>query len=97
VTTLAALADSIQERLKVMREIEAERAKPRYVVRQVTLITVVVLGAALVFGRDFFRPYGTPTGQAVLIALVALYAGSLLQLKRMTIPRHRARILRSQA
>lgn len=97
VTTLAALADSIQERLKVMREIEAERAKPRYVVRQVTLITVVVLGAALVFARDFFRPYGTPTGQAVLIALVALYAGSLLQLKRMTIPRHRARILRSQA
>ena len=82
---------------KQMREIEAERAKPRYVVRQVTLITVVVLGAALVFWRDFFRPYGTPTGQAVLIALVALYAGSLLQLKRMTIPRHRARILRSQA
>ena len=96
VTTLAALADSIQERLKVMREVEAERAKPRYVVRQVTLITLVVLGAAALFGREFFRPYGTPTGQIALIALVALYAGSLLRLKRMTIPRQRARILRGQ-
>ena len=97
VATLAALADSIQERLKVMREIEAERAKPRYVVRQVTLITLVVLGAAVLFGRDFFRPYGTPTGQAVLIGLVILYAGSLLRLKRMTVARQRARILRSHS
>lgn len=96
VTTLAALADSIQGRLKVMREVEAERAKPRYVVRQVTLITLVVLAAGALFGREFFRPYGTPTGQIALVALVALYAGSLLRLKRMTIPRQRARILRSQ-
>lgn len=96
VATLAALADSIQDRLRVMREVEAERAKPRYVVRQVTLITLVVLSAAALFGREFFRPYGTPAGQVALVALVALYAGSLLRLRRMTIPRQRARILRSR-
>lgn len=96
VATLAALADSIQERLKVMREVEAERAKPRYVVRQITIITLVVLGAAALFGREFFRPYETPVGQGVLALLVLLYAGALLRLKRMTVPRHRARILRGQ-
>lgn len=96
VATLAALADSIQERLKVMREVEAERAKPRYVVRQVTIITLVVLGAAALFGREFFRPYETPVGQVVLALLVLLYVGALLRLKRMTAPRQRARILRGQ-
>ncbi len=97
VVTLTALADSIQERLKVLREIEAERAKPRVVVRQVTLITLVVLGGALLLGRSFFAPYGTPLGQTVLAVLLAAYVGSLAMLRRLTLPRRRGRILRSQA
>lgn len=93
--TLHALADSIQDRLKAQREIETERAKPRIVVRQVTVVTVVVLTAALLFGREFFAPYGTPVGQVILVSLLALYVASLLMLRRMTMPRRRDRILRS--
>lgn len=93
--TLHALADSIQDRLKARREIETERAKPRIVVRQVTLVTVAVLALALVFGREFFAPYGTPLGQAILLSLLALYVASLVMLRRMTTPRRRDRILRS--
>ncbi|HMQ38840.1 MAG TPA: type II secretion system F family protein, partial [Micropruina sp.] len=74
--TLHALADSIQDRLKAQREIETERAKPRIVVRQVTVVTVTVLALALVFGREFFAPYGTPTGQVILLSLLALYVAS---------------------
>lgn len=92
--TLAALADNIADRLRALREIETERAKPRFVVRQVTLITVVVLGLALVFGGSFFAPYGTDLGQLLLAGLVAAYLGSLLFLRRMTLPRPRQRILR---
>ena len=92
--TLAALADNISDRLRALREIETERAKPRFVVRQVTLITVVVLGLALLFGGSFFAPYGTDLGQVLLAALVAAYLGSLLFLRRMTLPRPRQRILR---
>ena len=92
--TLAALADNIQDRLRALREIETERAKPRFVVRQVTLITLVVLGLALAFGGSFFAPYGTDLGQILLAALVAAYLGSLLFLRRMTLPRPRQRILR---
>lgn len=93
--TLSALADAIQERLKALREIEAERSKPRAVVQQVTVITLVVLAAALVMGRDFFTPYGTPVGQLILAVLSVAYVGSLMALRRMTLPRRRARILRS--
>ena len=91
--TLAALADNLQDRLRALREISTERAKPRFVVRQVTLITTVVLGAALLFGGDFFAPFGTPVGQALLAVLVVTYLGSLLFLRRMTLPRPRQRIL----
>lgn len=93
--TLTALADSIQDRLRAQREIETERAKPRIVVRQVTAITVVVLGLGLIFGREYFAPYGTPVGQVLLACLLSLYVGALLTLRRMTLPRRRERILRS--
>lgn len=91
--TLAALADSISDRLRALREIETERAKPRIVVRQVAVITVVVLGLALAFGGSFFAPYGTELGQVLLAVLVTAYLGSLLFLRRMTLPRPRQRIL----
>ncbi len=93
-TTLAALADTIQSRLGALREIEAERAKPRVVVRQITMITLVVLGGAMLLARDFFAPFATPAGQAILAGLVLAYAGSLVMLRRMTLPRRRSRILR---
>lgn len=95
--TLAALADNVQDRLRALREIETERAKPRIVVRQVTVITLVVLTLALVFGGSFFAPYGTGLGQVLLTVLVLAYLGSLLFLRRLTLPRARQRILRRAA
>jgi len=92
--TLAALADNIQDRLRASREIETERAKPRIVVRQVTVITLAVLGLALLFGGSFFAPYGSPLGQLLLAALVFAYLAALLFLRRLTLPRARQRILR---
>lgn len=91
--TLQALAASMGDRLRAAREIDTEQAKPRIVVRQVTVITLVVLGVAVVVGRSFFAPYGTPVGQVVLGMLLTAYLGSLLVLRRLTTPRHRDRIL----
>lgn len=91
--TLTALSTSLQNQLRAAREVEAERAKPRIVVRQVTVITVVVLVGALLVGREFFAPYGTVTGQVILALLVSLYVGALVMLRRMTIPARRERIL----
>lgn len=91
--TLAELSDSVGERLRTLREVDAERAKPRVVVRQVTVISVVVLGAAMLLGGEFFAPYRTWWGQLVLAGLLAAYVGSLVMMRRATIPRARERIL----
>ena len=91
--TLSELADSIQAQLKGRREIVTERAKPYIVVRQVTVITTLTLGAALIFAHTFFEPYGTPVGQLILGVLIALYLGSLLLMRRRATPHRRQRIL----
>lgn len=92
-TTLNALTESIQDRLKALRDIESERAKPRVVVRQVTIISLAVLGLALVVGGDFFAPYRSGIGQIILAGLLTAYALSLLVMRRLTTPPRRQRIL----
>lgn len=93
-TTLAALSDNTQERLHALREISSERAKPRAVVRQVTIITLMVLGGSVLLGGNFFEPYRTPVGQVLALALAAAYVGALIMLRRRTIPAPAARFLR---
>lgn len=95
--TLSALSDTIQHRLAALREIAAERAKPRAVVRQVTLITIAVLGGALLLGGNFFEPYRSPLGQVLALAVAAAYLGCLLMLRRRTNPAPAARFLRAQS
>ncbi|WP_158600460.1 type II secretion system F family protein [Tessaracoccus antarcticus] len=93
-TTLSALADNTQERLHVLREISSERAKPRAVVRQVTVITLAVLTGSVLLGGNFFEPYRSPLGQALALALAAAYVGALGVLRHRTVPRPTARFLR---
>jgi Flp pilus assembly protein TadB len=91
--TLQALADSIQTQLKGRRAVEVERSKPYVVVRQVTIISLSTL--VLVFGLspDFFAPYRTPLGQALLSVLLIIYVGSLLLMRRKAEQPARPRIL----
>lgn len=92
--TLDALSATLQDRLRALREVSRERAKPRAVVRQVTTVTlVVILGAVLLNGR-FFSPYTTPLGQAIAFALATAYAGCLLVLRARTVPAPAPRFLR---
>lgn len=92
VATLQALADSISDRLKAGREIEAERAKPRIVVRQVTVLTLGILGAAFCWAETFLRPVRHVVRADHLGVPPAAYVG-LVWLRRLTAPRTRERIL----
>ncbi len=92
-TTLSALAESLQDRTRAMREIATERAKPRIVVRQVSAVIGLVLAAALLVGRDFFAPYATLLGQVLLCVYAAIYTAALAVLAKRSRPRHRERIL----
>lgn len=91
--TLHALSDSVQERLRALRDIDTERAKPRVVVRQVTVISVVVFGISLLVGGEFFAPYRSGIGQLILGGLLSLYFAALLAMRRVTAPPRRQRIL----
>lgn len=92
-TTLAALAQALQDRIRAQREITTERSRPRIVVRQVSLVMAGVLAAALVLGRDFMAPYRTLTGQVLLCVYAGIHVGGLVVLSRRSRPRRRSRIL----
>ncbi len=91
--TLGALSDSLQDRLRAMREISAERAKPMVVVRQVTAITLLALGVGYIVAPGYFAPFNTPLGQVLMVALGCAYLVSLAALRRIATPRRRERIL----
>jgi len=95
--TLDALAASLQERIRAAREIRVERAKPRVVVRQVSIIIGVVLAGALILGREYLVPYRTGVGQLLLCCYAGLYLAGLIALSRRSKPRRRARILLRRA
>ena len=90
--TLEALADSVQDRLGAAREMSNERAKPRIVVRQVTAITAVVLGLAIVTSPAYFAPYRSGLGPLIATGLVLIYIGALAKLQAAGRPAPRARI-----
>lgn len=91
--TLKALADSIQAQLKGRRAIEVERSKPYVVVRQVTVISLSTLILVFLLSPDFFAPYRTPLGQALLSLLLIMYLASLILMRRKAHQPERPRIL----
>lgn len=91
--TLDALSDTLQHRLRALREIAAERAKPRAVVRQVTIVTLVVLIGVMVLNPHFFAPYGSALGQLIAALLAGTYLGCLFILRRRTVPSAAPRFL----
>lgn len=91
---LRGLGEHTRHRLQSLRETETERAKPRVVVRQVTLITLAVLTGVAVLNPEYLAPYRSPLGQLLGLALFAGYLGSLLMLRTVAKPRRRERILR---
>jgi Flp pilus assembly protein TadB len=89
---LDGLAASVTAEVRVRRQIEADRAKPRATARWVTLITFAVLGL-LVLNGEYLEPYATPVGQVILALLLTLYAAALLWLRRVAIGKPLPRFL----
>lgn len=80
---LEGTAERAAEDVRNRRRIEADRAKPRATARYVTIITVVVLSAMVLFSGEYIAPYGTPIGQALLTVLLGAYVASLLWMRSM--------------
>ena len=81
--SLEDLAKSIFERVKMRRQIEADRATPRNEARFVVYFTVALL-VLLVLAQQYSAPYGTPIGQLLFAAYLVSYALVLLWMRRIS-------------
>lgn len=89
---LASVADSVAEEVALRRRVEADRAKPRTTARAVTIITLGVVAVGALNGT-YIKPYGTATGQLVLLAVTAMFIASLTWMRALTLSAPQARLL----
>jgi hypothetical protein len=80
---LSDLADHVDDQLRMRREVEADRAKPRSNVRTIVLLTLGLSVGLILFAHSYLQPYGTVLGQFALAGVVVIFAAALLWLRRI--------------
>jgi hypothetical protein len=82
---LASIASAAASEVATRREVEAKRTQPRFAVRFLTGMTLLVLGYGLL-NPDYMHPYGTPIGQVVMVVLGACFITLLVWVRAMSLP-----------
>jgi tight adherence protein B len=90
---LTALATDLDDRARMVREVEAERAKPRANMRTIVVVTLVLVVGMVLFARTFLSGYSTPLGQVALLLDVALFGTALRWMRRLSDPPRAPRVL----
>jgi tight adherence protein B len=90
---LHALAESTREEVALRLRIETSRASVRSGVRTVVVFSVGFAACLSVLARSYLAPFGTPTGQLVLLLVGGLYAGGLTLMVALARPPAPVRLL----
>jgi Flp pilus assembly protein TadB len=90
---LTALAEDLDERARMVREVEAERAKPRANMRTIVVVTGVLIAGMVLFARTFLSGYSTPLGQTLLVLVALTFAYALRWMRRLSDPPAPPRVL----
>ena len=90
---LTALATDLDDRSRMVREVEAERAKPRANMRTIVVVTLVLVFGMTLFARTFLSGYSTPLGQVALLVVAAIFGTALRWMRRLSDPPTPPRIL----
>ena len=90
---LTGLAVDLDDRSRMVREVEAERAKPRANMRTIVTVTGLLIIGMVLFAGTFLSSYATPVGQALLLLVVAVFAIALRWMKRLSDPPATRRVL----
>jgi Flp pilus assembly protein TadB len=90
---MSALATDLDERVRMVREIEAERAKPRANMRTIVTVTGLLVAGMILFARTFLSPYSTALGQGLLVLVVGAFAYALRWMRRLSDPPATPRVL----
>ncbi len=83
---LATAAANTREQIALWQRTEVARAKPRRDMRLVIAVTLVFTLGILIIGHGYFKPFGTPAGQIVLLAVAGLFAGGFAAMNRLSRP-----------
>ena len=94
---LNGLAESVAAEVRVRRQIEADRARPRSNARRITLITLAVIAGLFLLSPTYMSPYASPAGQVLLAVLLACFIGALLWLRSAATDRPLPRFLGTKA
>jgi Flp pilus assembly protein TadB len=90
---LHALAESTREEVGLRLRIETSRASVRSGVRTVVVFSVVFAALLSILARSYLAPFGSTTGQLVLLAVGGLYAGGLTLMVALARPPDPVRLL----
>ncbi|GAA4714545.1 hypothetical protein Prum_039920 [Phytohabitans rumicis] len=82
---LSSIATAAAAEVATRREVEAKRTQPRFAVRFLTGMTLLTLGYGLL-NPQYMEPYGTATGQIVLIVLGSTFVALLAWTRTMSMP-----------
>lgn len=83
---LTALAQDLDERSRMIREVESERAKPRSNMRFIVIITVALMVGMMLFARTFLSSYNSVLGQFLLVGVAAIFAVALRWMRTLSDP-----------
>lgn len=89
---LTDISRSIAAEIEMRSTVDAKRAGPRFAVRFLTGMTILVLAYG-VLNPHYLEPYGTILGQLVLLSLAGLYVVLLTAVRNLSLPPRRARLL----
>lgn len=82
---LTSLAESARAELEMRGRVTAGRASTRRSVQIVVAVTVVFVFGLVQFNPEYVKPYGTSTGQLVLLIVAGLFAAGFWWLRRLSI------------
>ena len=81
---LTSLAESARAELEMRGRVTAGRASTRRSVQIVVVVTVVFVFGLVQFNPEYVEPYGTSTGQLVLLIVAGLFAAGFFWLRRLS-------------
>ncbi len=90
---LSALADATRQEVALRLRVETSRASVRSGVRTVLVFSVAFAGGLALLARSYLAPFGSASGQMVLLLVAALYGLGLVLLVTMSRPPEPIRLL----
>jgi tight adherence protein B len=80
---LSALAATARERASMRLRVDAQRAATRSEVRSIIMTSLLFMVGITIFARRFVEPYGTATGQLMLLLVVLIFGMGLWWLAQL--------------